>query len=80
MASADQGFLRAVGDVLRARRQAAGLSQEALAEASGLHRVYISELERGRKAASLTALQGISRALGVPLSEIIADAERTQPS
>ena len=37
--------------------------------------MYISELERGRKAASLTALGGIARALDVPLSEIIAAAE-----
>ena len=53
----------------------AGLSQETLAEASGLHRVYIGELERGRKAASLTALRGIAAALDVPLSESITEAE-----
>ncbi len=76
MATQDFAFLTAFGKVLRSHRHKAELSQEELAEASGLHRVYISELERGRKAGSLTALRAIALALGVPLSSLLAEAEK----
>lgn len=68
----------AAAKVVRAARTAAGLSQEALAEAAGLHRTYISLLERGRRSPTLVAtLDAIGRALGFDYSKLhrlIADA------
>ena len=54
---------RAFGRVLRAARRAAGLSQEALAEAAGLSRTYPSLLERGLREPTLTVLVQLAEAL-----------------
>jgi len=66
----------AFGRVLRSYRERAGLSQEELAELTDLHRTYISLLERGLNSPSLRTLVGLSRALGVTLTEMIAAFER----
>ncbi len=65
-----------VGRVIRKYRESAGLSQEGLAEESGLHRTYISLVERGRRNISVDALSQIAEALGVYPSRLMADAER----
>ena len=46
-------------------RQSRNLSQEKLAELSGLHRTYISALERERRNISIDNIQKISEALNV---------------
>jgi transcriptional regulator with XRE-family HTH domain len=48
---------------LRARREALGLSQEALAEACDLHRTEISLLERCKRSPRLETLVILSRGL-----------------
>lgn len=67
---------RRVGRVIRKYRETAGLSQEALAEEAGLHRTYISLVERGRRNISVDALSQIAEALGVYPSRLMADAEK----
>ena len=66
----------AFGRVLRSYRERAGLSQEELAELTDLHRTYISLLERGLNSPSLRTLVGLSRALGVTLTEMVAAFEQ----
>jgi transcriptional regulator with XRE-family HTH domain len=51
---------RAVGDNLRAHRQARGLSQEAFAEELGVHRTYMGGIERGERNLTLKSLERIS--------------------
>jgi transcriptional regulator with XRE-family HTH domain len=65
----------ALGEVVRRRRLARGLSQEELAHASGLHRTYVSDLERGRKSASVRALTSLGIALKVAPSTLLREAE-----
>lgn len=67
-----------VGRVIRRYREDAGLSQETLAAESGLHRTYISLVERGHRNISVDALAQIAEALGVYPSRLMADAEREQ--
>lgn len=48
-----------------------GLSQEELAELSGLHRTYIGAVERGQRNITLLNAEKISHALGVTLAEMV---------
>jgi transcriptional regulator with XRE-family HTH domain len=64
-----------LADNLRRHRAAAGLSQEALASRTRLHRTEISLLERGIRDPRLTTIVRIARALGVAPSELLADVE-----
>lgn len=63
--------LVAFGAKVRAARAAAGMSQEALAEAAGLHRTYVGGVERGERNASLLNLCAIADALGVTVSALV---------
>lgn len=65
-----------MGRVIRKYRESAGLSQEALAAESGLHRTYISLVERGHRNISVDALSQIAEALGVYPSRLMSDAEK----
>ncbi len=51
---------------LRKYRKLKGYSQYKLAELTGLHRTYISDLELGKRSISLTNIQKIADALGIP--------------
>jgi transcriptional regulator with XRE-family HTH domain len=44
------------GDAVRRRRLELGLSQEQLADKSGLHRTYIGDIERGHRNISLKSI------------------------
>lgn len=64
-----------LGDELRRVRENAGLTQEELAYKAGLHRTYISMLERNRKSPTLEVLFRIASALDVSAAELIARVE-----
>ncbi len=61
------------GMKLRAAREKAGVSQEKLAELSGLHRTYVSSVERGRCNISLQNIERLAQALGVTMAELMPD-------
>lgn len=58
---------------LRAMRQERGLSQEALAEIAGLHRTYVSSVERCERNATLDTLDRLSLALGITSSDLLKE-------
>lgn len=62
---------RRVGLNVKRCRQEKGLSQEALAFEAKLHRTYISGVERGVRNPTVTVLEGIAVALGVPSSSLL---------
>jgi transcriptional regulator with XRE-family HTH domain len=47
------------------------MSQEKLAEESGLHRTYISSVELGRRNISIDNIHKIALALGVSMTELM---------
>jgi transcriptional regulator with XRE-family HTH domain len=62
---------RAFGERVRARRQAQGLSQEALAFRSSVHWTFLGQVERGRRNLSLHNLLKLARGLGVDPGELV---------
>lgn len=66
---------RVFGEVVRAFRLERKVSQEALAAAAGLHRTYISLLERGMRNPSLTVIQQLAAALKVSMTDLVAAFE-----
>jgi transcriptional regulator with XRE-family HTH domain len=56
---------------LRVLRQRSGLSQEALADAAGVDRTYVSALEREQYSASLDTLEKLADALDVDPGELL---------
>ncbi len=62
--------LSSFGLRVSALRRVRGFSQEELAERAGLHRTYISGIERGARNVGLRGVAALARALGVPLSEL----------
>ncbi len=66
---------KAFGRVVRRRREALGLSQEKLAERAGIHRTYVSSIERGKVRLGLEVAKKIAEGLDQSLSELIAEAE-----
>jgi transcriptional regulator with XRE-family HTH domain len=61
---------RVFGERIRTLRQNRGLSQERLAELAGVHRTYLSSLERGERNVSLDNIYAIAQALGVSPAEL----------
>jgi transcriptional regulator with XRE-family HTH domain len=60
-----------VGKNVRRLRNAGCLTQEALAEKTGLSSVYISEIERGRRNPSVLVMADIAHALRVDVRELL---------
>lgn len=52
------------------------MSQEELAELSGLDRTFVSMLERGVRQPTVTTLFAIAKALSIPPSRIVEQAEK----
>jgi transcriptional regulator with XRE-family HTH domain len=67
---------RLVGQNLQKVRKEKGLSQETLAFDSGIHRTYISGVERGIRNPTATVLYRIARALDVPTARLFDGEER----
>ncbi len=63
------------GDIVRKYRKAKGLTQEDLAEKADIASKMVSLVERYERNASLNVAYSISRGLGVPLWELVKDAE-----
>jgi transcriptional regulator with XRE-family HTH domain len=64
---------RRVGLNVRKYREKKGLSQEALAFEAGIHRTYISGVERGVRNPTVTVLQRIARALKQPAASLLEE-------
>lgn len=51
-----------------------GWSQEDYAERAGIHRTYVSDIERGERNPTITVVEKLAVALGVTPGELLAAA------
>lgn len=58
------------GKAVRKQRKNKQISQEKLAELAGIHRTYISSLERGKRNISLINIKKIAIALNISLEDL----------
>lgn len=56
---------------LRSLRLEKGLSQEAFADEAGLHRTYVSDLERGFRNPTITVVEKVASALNVSVGRLL---------
>jgi transcriptional regulator with XRE-family HTH domain len=65
---------RRVGLNLKKLREEQGFSQESFADHCGLHRTYISGIERGVRNPTVVIIDKIARALNVPAGQLLREA------
>src|SRR2546423_5691677 len=56
-----------LGNAIKSTRSALGISQEELASRAGLHRTYVSDVERGARNPSLQSVEKLANALQLSL-------------
>ncbi len=61
---------------VRKKRLELGLSQEALAEAAGVHRTYIGMLERAEKNVTIYNIERLAKALNVEAFELLVEIKK----
>jgi transcriptional regulator with XRE-family HTH domain len=69
-------ILASLGQRIRELRKRKGYSQEAFADATGLHRTWMGAVERGERNLSFRNLVLVSKALGLTLSQLLSGVER----
>ena len=69
-------IVKVFGDNLKKYRTQLGLSQEAFAEKCGLHRTYISAIERYRRSIALENVQRIANALGIEAYKLFVEEKK----
>jgi transcriptional regulator with XRE-family HTH domain len=74
--SPETELLSELGDVVRKRRLALDLSQEELAARAGVHRTYLSDIERGARNITITVLARLADALEVKVSRLFRLTEQ----
>ena len=65
----------ALGHEIKKAREVLQQSQEALAFEAGIHRTYVSLIERGKKSPTLAVIVRLATALGIKPSELLRRVE-----
>lgn len=74
--SFDEAVAKMLGATARARRLDNEMSQEQLADASGLERSYVGRLERGGSQPTLLALLKLARGLDCDVADLVGPVEK----
>ena len=72
-ASADAGFLKRLGDRVRAARASRGMTRRILARDSGVSERYLAQLESGQGNISILLLRDVARALDLRLEALVLE-------
>jgi transcriptional regulator with XRE-family HTH domain len=65
-----------LGMTIKTQRASLGISQEELAHRAGLHRTYVSDIERGVRNPSLDSVEKLARALELSVSQLFERASK----
>jgi len=65
-----------LGEAISKLRNARGFSQEELGFQAGIHRTYVSQIERGIKSPTLVVILKLAQALSCPASRLVMEVER----
>ena len=60
-----------LGRNVRALREAKAWSQEAFAHEAGIHRTYVSDIERGARNPTITMVEKLAKPLGVSPGQLL---------
>ncbi len=60
-----------LGQNVRQLREAKGWSQEDYADRAGIHRTYVSDIERGRRNPTITVVERLAQPLGVTTGSLL---------
>lgn len=71
----DEGVLPKLGTAIRAARKERGLSQEALADLSGIEESHMGKIERGERNLTFLTLSRIARGLKCRVSALLSQVE-----
>ena len=69
-----------LGMAIKTQRASLGISQEELAHRAGLHRTYVSDLERGARNPSIESIEKLAGALQVSVSNLFEGARNGSSS
>ena len=69
-----------LGAAIKTERSSLGISQEQLAERAGLHRTYVSDVERGVRNPSISTVERLADALELPISALFDRASHARES
>ena len=64
------------GAAVKHRREFLGLTQEHLAHRAGIHRTYLSDVERGSRNLSLVNIEKLAGPLDITLAELFRSVEK----
>lgn len=65
-----------LGEAIAKLRKTRGFSQEELGFQAGIHRTYVSQIERGIKSPTLAIILKLSQALGCSANRLVSKVEQ----
>ncbi len=68
-------MLERMGLIIAAKRAEMCIGQKELADRAGIHRTYISDIERGRRNVTIGTLNKIAEVLGMTVGQLLVTAE-----
>ncbi|HEY9716641.1 MAG TPA: helix-turn-helix transcriptional regulator [Trichormus sp.] len=73
--TSQDAFLIALGESIHERRVHLGMSQQELADLAGVHRTYVSDIERGARNLTVTTVSRIAYGLDITPSRLFRMAD-----
>src|SRR6185503_14594124 len=71
----DRARLAAFGLRIKLLRVSRGWSQEQLAEAAGMHRTFVGQVERGQRGLNVLGLWRLAGAFNIPIGDLFIDPD-----